>query len=55
VLGSPNQKTWPDVAKLKDFKPTFPKWTENTLESVCSKLSAEGIDLLQKMLTYDPA
>ncbi len=55
VLGTPTADSWPDAATLKDFKPTFPKWTANTLDTLCTKLPAEGIDLLKKMLIYDPA
>ena len=29
ILGTPNEKTWPDVTKLKDMKGTFPRWTDN--------------------------
>lgn len=31
ILGTPNENVWPSVTSLKDFKTTFPKWTENTL------------------------
>jgi len=54
ILGTPTPSTWPDLQNLKDFKPTFPKWTENSLESICTKISPEGIDLLKKMLIFDP-
>jgi cyclin-dependent kinase len=54
ILGTPTNKTWPDVLQLKDFKATFPKWSKNELEDINSKLSENGFDLLQKMLTYDP-
>jgi len=39
---------------MKDFKVTFPKWTQNHLETICPKLSAEGVDLLKKLLIFDP-
>lgn len=29
TLGTPTDKTWPEVTQLKDFKGTFPKWTQN--------------------------
>ena len=54
VLGTPTEDNWPGVTKLKDFKPTFPRWKENDLETVTTKISKEGIDLLKKMLIYDP-
>lgn len=46
--------TWPELVNLKDFKVTFPKWSANNLDTICSKISEEGIDLLKKMLIYDP-
>lgn len=39
VLGTPTEKTWPQVTQLKDFKATFPKWTQNELENLCTKIS----------------
>lgn len=53
-MGTPTEKTWPNVTQLKDFKATFPRWTNNELEEECTKISSEGIDLLKKMLVYDP-
>lgn len=26
LFGTPKEETWPGVTKLKEFKPTFPKW-----------------------------
>lgn len=40
TLGTPSEAIWRDVTKLKDFKPTFPKWTQNSLESLCTRLPA---------------
>lgn len=31
MLGTPTQSSWPDIVNLKEFKVTFPKWTENNL------------------------
>jgi len=31
ILGTPNENIWPQVTSLKDFKPTFPKWSNNIL------------------------
>jgi len=27
-MGTPNEKTWPGVSSLKDFKLNFPRWKE---------------------------
>lgn len=31
ILGTPTENIWPSVTNLKDFKASFPKWTQNTL------------------------
>lgn len=55
LLGTPKEETWPGVSKLKDFKPTFPKWNKEELSTVNTNLSPEGLDLLEKTLRLDPA
>ncbi|KAI9143623.1 kinase-like domain-containing protein [Paraphysoderma sedebokerense] len=55
TLGTPNETMWPGVNGLPDWKPNFPQWKSQTLEKVVPGLCADGIDLLQKMLEYDPA
>lgn len=42
------------MSQLKDMKASFPKWNVNELETLSNKLPKEGVDLLQKMLVYDP-
>ncbi|XP_028651224.2 cyclin-dependent kinase 1 [Erpetoichthys calabaricus] len=55
TLGTPNNDVWPDVESLPDYKNTFPKWKPGNLSSVVKNLNEDGIDLLSKMLIYDPA
>lgn len=33
---------------------TFPKWNQNHLDTICTKISQEGVDLLKKLLVFDP-
>lgn len=57
ILGTPNEMVWPGVTKLKDYRTTFPNWNENHLEKVITagnNLDPYGLDLLNKLLTYDP-
>uniref|UniRef100_F1L3C9 Cell division protein kinase 1 n=1 Tax=Ascaris suum TaxID=6253 RepID=F1L3C9_ASCSU len=55
VLSTPTESTWKGVSQLPDYKASFPKWRGNSLAEKLNKyLSPEGIDLLQKMLIYDP-
>eukprot|EP00949_MAST-11_sp_MAST-11-sp1_P002205 g2205.t1 len=54
VLGTPSESKWPGVSALPDFKDTFPKWPGMPLARVAPKTDADGIDLLSKMLCYQP-
>lgn len=55
VLRTPTEEIWPGVTNMPDYKPTFPCWTTNQLEKQLKNMNAEGIDLLQKTLIYNPA
>jgi len=54
VQGTPNESIWPGVTSLPDFKNTFPKWHPVPLAKKVPNLDANGIDLLSKMVCYDP-
>lgn len=62
TLGTPNETGWPGVSKLPGFKAIQVKQRENLLRKKFSgtcftgspMLSASGLDLLTKLLTYDP-
>lgn len=47
ILTTPNDETWPGVSELKDYKPTFPKWSDNLLKDSVKNISNEGLDLLE--------
>ncbi|KAK2142593.1 hypothetical protein LSH36_935g00063 [Paralvinella palmiformis] len=55
TLGTPDESNWPGVSQLSDYKTTFPKWSPRDLKKVVPLLDEEGLDLLQKMLTYEPS
>lgn len=55
VLKTPTEEIWPGVSQYSDYKATFPNWKTNNLEEHVKVLDVDGIDLLQEMLTYDPA
>lgn len=54
ALGTPTEETWPGVSAYRDFKTTFPKWGPKPMSKVCPDLCPEGLDLLGKMLIYEP-
>jgi len=55
VLGTPTEKTWPGVSELPDWKPSFPKWAAEPLKKLVPQLDPLGLDLLAKMLAYEPS
>jgi len=55
ILGTPTPATWPEVTQLPDYKDNFPVYPGVSLKKVVRRLEPAGIDLLQRMLEYDPA
>lgn len=55
ALGTPNNEIWPEVESLQDYKNTFPKWKGGNLAASVKNIDKDGLDLLSKMLLYDPA
>ncbi|KAA6393012.1 MAG: putative Cyclin-dependent kinase 1 [Streblomastix strix] len=55
ILGTPNEDIWPGVSTFPDWRPVFPQWRAQSLTKLCPNLDADGIDLLTKMLVYDPS
>lgn len=57
LLGTPNEKIWPGFSKLSkaDTIRAFPVYIYNNLSQQFPQLSANGIDLLSRMLTFDPS
>jgi serine/threonine protein kinase len=46
---------WPDLKKNGEhFKETFPKWKRKNLSIQFPNMSVEAVDLLSKLLEYDP-
>ena len=57
LLGSPNSKIWPGFHELAVIKNglRLPDQPFNNLSRRLPRLSASGLDLLNQLLTYDPA
>jgi cyclin-dependent kinase len=54
LLGTPNDRSWPGVTKLRDWH-EFPQWRPQDLARVFPTLEEDGLDLLRRMLQYDPS
>jgi cyclin-dependent kinase len=57
LLGTPTQAEYPGITALPDYSPTAPHYPKPVggLAVLVPALSPEGIDLLSRMLQYDPA
>jgi cyclin-dependent kinase len=51
VLGTPDDRIWPGVSELPDYKPTFPQWSPQPLPAVIPSLDEDGYDMLQVRLS----
>lgn len=56
-LGTPTEETWPGVSQFADYKASFPKWAPQPLTKTLKELrnDPDALDLLQKMLVYEPS
>jgi len=55
LLGTPNDKIWPGVTQLPEYRPFFPQWQPKSLATHISRLDPVGVDLLEKLLRYSPS
>lgn len=53
ALGTPSTQDWPGMTALPDYV-AFPKNPKPPLASIFNAASADALDLLDKMLTFDP-
>jgi len=55
TLGTPTKKTWPSVTELPEYKENFPIYQVQNLKKIVRRLDNVGIELLSRMLQFDPA
>jgi len=53
-LGSPTEEMWQGWTSLPDFKPIFQKWKKQSLSGILPGADPVALDLLEKLLVYDP-
>jgi serine/threonine protein kinase len=54
TLGTPTDDVWRGCTSLPDYKSNFPKWKPQELSKVLPMADHQAIDLLSKMLIYEP-
>lgn len=57
LLGTPTQQDYPGIVDLPDYSTNLPPYPSprDGLQSLVPTLDVNGVDLLSKMLQYDPA
>jgi len=54
IMGTPTPESWPSITELQDYKPDFPVYPAQSLSSIVHGLDEKGLNLLSRMLQYDP-
>lgn len=54
LLGTPTEATWPHVSEMSEYKPNFPYFPPQALSNKCPMIDPLGLDLLSRMLQYQP-
>ncbi|KAL3900032.1 MAG: hypothetical protein SGCHY_001625 [Lobulomycetales sp.] len=54
LRGTPSEQSWPHVSELPEYKPNFPMYPAVSLASKLPNIDAAGLDLLERMLQYEP-
>ncbi|KAJ0395771.1 hypothetical protein ATCC90586_008730 [Pythium insidiosum] len=53
-LSTPTSESWPGFTSLPNYHFDFPNWKRRPLHKLFPNISELGIDLLSKLLTYNP-
>ncbi|KAF5302706.1 hypothetical protein FQR65_LT08448 [Abscondita terminalis] len=54
VLGTPDEKIWPGVSRLPDFKPKFPQWTTHLPSEFVPNTNENIKNFIDNLLVYSP-
>lgn len=55
ILGTPTKQEWPGMVDLPRYTEDLPRHKAKKLRNAVPKLDSQGLDLLSRMLQYDPA
>ncbi|KAI7882830.1 serine/threonine-protein kinase pef1 [Lichtheimia hyalospora FSU 10163] len=54
MMGTPTEQSWPGVSQLPEYKPNQPVYPAQRLNTILPTVDACAIDLLTRMLQYQP-
>lgn len=55
MFGTPSPDAWPGIVDLPEYRGDFPQFPGQNIRSICPRLNDLGLDLLMRMLEYNPA
>ena len=55
MFGTPTNETWPGVESYRDYKASFPRWTNYRLENNIKSNDAQLLSFLKGMFVLDPS
>jgi len=55
IMGTPTSEDFPDFNELTEWRDDFPKYKQKDIKNIVPGLQENGIDLLRKLLKYDPS
>jgi len=55
TLGTPTEEIWEGVSQLAEFQSSFPRHPPQPLYKIFPNMETHGLDLLSKMLNYEPS
>ncbi|CAO0796850.1 Cdk-PSTAIRE [Mucor lusitanicus] len=54
LMGTPNEQTWPNISQLPEYKPAQVVYPPQHISQFLPNIDASGLDLLNRMLQYQP-
>lgn len=54
LMGTPNEQTWPNISQLPEYKPPQVVYPPQHISQFLPNIDAVGLDLLNRMLQYQP-
>lgn len=54
IFGTPNPESWPAMVQLPEYQDNFQQHQAKNLNNLIPQLDAKGLDLLKRLLAYDP-
>ncbi|KAI0145405.1 cyclin-dependent protein kinase [Xylariaceae sp. FL1272] len=54
IMGTPTERTWPNISQLPEYKPSMQHYATQDLRVILPQIDPLGIDLLSRMLVLRP-